>query len=149
MPTPKQGNAAVMSTFYTMEDCNRDRQSRGHAEEFFCLEYKSDKFIDYTFPQDKQRQGLNDVQPKVSPATGPQAPTDPSNDIQVNGTQYKRVAGAWVPTNEPLVTEVAKPLDVTPKAAEQAPKPRRVAQRPRHDQEAMLEGNPLRVFFNW
>ena len=27
--------------------------------------------------------------------------------------------------------------------------PKKLAQRPRHDQEAMLEGNPLRVFFNW
>jgi hypothetical protein len=53
VPVPRQGNAAVMSTYFTMEDCNRDQYSRGHGDDFFCVEFKSDKIIDYTFPADK------------------------------------------------------------------------------------------------
>ena len=49
-----------MSTFYTMDDCNRERASRGNPQDFFCLEYKSEKIIDYTFPQDKSKQGSLD-----------------------------------------------------------------------------------------
>jgi hypothetical protein len=32
---------------------------------------------------------------------------------------------------------------------EQAPKPKKVAQQPRHDQEAMLDGNPFTALFRW
>ena len=126
VPVPRQGNAAVMSTYLTMEDCNRDRQSRGHGEDFVCVEFKSDKIIDYTFPQDKQRQGLNGV------IVGPLALKD-----------------ADKPYIEPLVEP--KPLDITPKAAEQAPKPKRVARQgqPRYERQAMFEGNPLSGLFNW
>jgi hypothetical protein len=35
------------------------------------------------------------------------------------------------------------------KEPEQAPKPKRVAQRPRRDEQAMFEGNPLAMLFNW
>jgi hypothetical protein len=33
--------------------------------------------------------------------------------------------------------------------AQQAPKPKKVAQRPRDEQQAMFEGNPLAMLFNW
>ena len=123
---PRQGNTAVMSTFYTMDDCNRERTSRGNPQDFFCLEYKSEKIIDYTFPADKERQG----------------------SIECSGCAVGPVAlkEADKPFIEPLV-EVAKPEP--PKQAEQAPKPRKVAQRPRYDQQAMFEGNPIRGLFNW
>jgi hypothetical protein len=125
VPVPRQGNAAVMSTFYTMEDCNRDRFSRGHSEDFFCLEYKSDKIIDYTFPQDKQHQGLNGV------TVGPLALKD-----------------ADKPYIEPLV-EVAKPEPPKETAA-----PKKVAQRPRQErQRAVFDGDPLNavasLFRDW
>jgi hypothetical protein len=48
IPTPRQGNSAVMSTFFTMDDCNRDRYARGHPEDFYCLEYRSEKIINTT-----------------------------------------------------------------------------------------------------
>jgi hypothetical protein len=37
-----------------------------------------------------------------------------------------------------------KPLDIAPPAT-----PKRVAQQPRHEQQAMLSGNPIRGLFNW
>ena len=75
VPAPRPGNAAVMSTFFTMEDCNRERSSRGNPQDFFCLEYKSEKIIDYTFPQDKSHQGaLPQEQPKELPAAPPSPP---------------------------------------------------------------------------
>ena len=128
VPAPRQGNPSVMSTFFTMEDCNRDRVSRGHSEDFFCLEYKTEKVIDYTFPADKQRQGSNDEPAK--PVTGPQAPTDPSDDTQINGAQYKRIAGTWMPAaDEPRLAREA-PLEIAP-PTDQAPKQKKVAHKQR------------------
>ena len=128
VPAPRQGNAAVMSTYYTLGDCDRDRVSRGNPQDFFCLEYRSEQIIPYVFPADKQLQGsLEGV------AVGPLA-----------------LKEADKPFIEPLVEP--KPLDIAPKQAEQAPKPapapgpKRVAERPRTHQQAMFEsnsGNPL------
>ena len=126
VPAPRQGNSAVMSTFYTMDDCNRERASRGNPQDFFCLEYKSEKIIDYTFPQDKSKQGSLD-----NISVGPIALKDADR-----------------PFIEPLVEPKPEPKPVdTPKQAEQRPK--RVAQQPRYQQEAMFEGNPIRGLFNW
>jgi hypothetical protein len=86
VPVPRQGNTSVMSTFFSIEDCDRERYSRGHSKDFFCLEYKSEKIIDYTFPADKQRQGsmepnvvgpiaLKDVdKPYIEPLVEPKQP---------------------------------------------------------------------------
>jgi hypothetical protein len=133
VPVPRQSNTSVMSTYFTMEDCNRDRYTRGHGEDFFCVEFRSEKIIDYTFPGDKQRQGSNDdsaVGPPDGTVVGPLA-----------------LKAADKPYIEPLVEP--KPLDIMPKAAEQAPKPKRVAQQPRQEQQAMLNGNPFSGLFNW
>ncbi len=103
IPVPRTGSSgAVMLTFLTMDDCNRERNYRSNSQDFFCVEFKSDKIIDYTFPQDKsQHSSLEDV------SVGPLALKD-----------------ADKPFIEPRVTEVAKPpLDITPKqAAPPAPK---------------------------
>jgi hypothetical protein len=106
VPAPRQGNPAVMSTFFTMEDCNRYRVSRGHSEDYFCLEYKSDKIIDYTFPADKQRQGSIECS---GCAVGPLALKDEDR-----------------PFIEPLVETIKQPLDITPK---ESPKAKRVARK--------------------
>jgi hypothetical protein len=102
VPVPRQGNAAVISTYLTMEDCNHDRQSRHHGEDFFCVEFKSDKIIDYTFPADKQHQG----------------------SIECSGCAVGPVAlkEADKPFIEPLVEPIKKPLDITPKAKRDARK---------------------------
>ena len=60
VPAPRQGPSNVMSTYFNMEDCERDRHSRGNPQDLFCLEYRSDKVIPYTFPQDKSHQGANE-----------------------------------------------------------------------------------------
>jgi hypothetical protein len=125
VPVPRQGNTSVISTYLTMEDCNRDRYSRGRSEDFFCVEFKSDKIIDYTFPQDKQHQGLNGV------IVGPIALKD-----------------ADKPYIEPLV-EVAKPEPPKETAA-----PKKVAQRLRQERrQAVFEGDPLNavasLFRDW
>ena len=86
---------------------------------------KSDKIIDYTFPADKQHQGLNGV------IVGPLALKD-----------------ADKPYIEPLV-EVAKPEPPKETAA-----PKKVAQRLRQERrQAVFEGDPLNavasLFRDW
>ena len=60
IPAPKEGVANIMATFLTEEICQKERASRRVPEDFFCLEYRSEKIMPYTFPQDKSRQGSLD-----------------------------------------------------------------------------------------
>jgi len=39
--------------------------------------------------------------------------------------------------------------EAKPEPPQEAPKPRRVAQQPRYEREAMFEGNPFSRLFNW
>ena len=125
IPVPRQGNAAVISTYLTMEDCNRDRQFRGHGEDFVCVEFKSEKIIDYTFPADKQRQG----------------------SIECSGCAVGPLA--LKEADKPFIEPLVEPKPEPPKQTEQAPKQKKVAQQPRHTQQAMFDGNPLASLFNW
>ena len=125
VPAPRQGNTAIMSTFYTMEDCNRERSYRGNPQDFFCLEYKSEKIIDYTFPADKQRQG----------------------SIECSGCAVGPIA--LKEADKPYIEPLVEPKPEPPKQAEQAPKPKQVARRPRQEQQAMLDGNPFAALFRW
>jgi hypothetical protein len=71
VPTPKVGNNSVMATYLTRDLCERDRSNHsGAPEDYFCVEYRSDKFIEYTFSQDtkgKDRQGA--AEPPVPPSS--------------------------------------------------------------------------------
>ena len=60
-------------------------------------------------------------------------------------------ANVTVPERKSDAQPPAKPAEIESKDSPRSdePKPKRVAQRPRYERQAMFEGNPLSGLFNW
>jgi hypothetical protein len=141
VPTPKVGNTSVMATFLTRELCEGDRASRRTPEDYFCVEYRSEKFIDYTFPQDTKGKTQPDRQGTLTP---PDIQTK-NDDVQLAGGHYHRSAPLWLwvqdDNNGVKLAGKDRPFIEPLVAAEPAPKKRVVTQRRQQQQF-----NPIGAF---
>ena len=90
VPAPRVGQSNIMATYFSVADCDRDRYLRGNPADYYCLEYKSEKIIDYTFPQDKSHQGaLPQEQPKEPQAATAAAPVQLAGGHSVGPTKLR------------------------------------------------------------
>lgn len=120
-----------MATYFTMEICEKERASKRVPEDFYCLEYRSEKFIDYAFPADKSHH--SSLVPQPEPQAAP-PPADPSgtqtrnDDVLLAGGRYHYSRPLFMWVDGELPPEKITGLDPEMKAIAQN-KPKRVARR--------------------
>jgi hypothetical protein len=120
---------------FTEAQCNFVRGKMANPEKYVCQVFTSptETKLVYTAP------GFT-----MPAATEPQQPSPPERKSEAQPAPPKP-AEIESKKNDVQVGKLTPEV----KEPEQAPKPKRVAQRPRYEQQAMFEGNPFTGFFSW
>jgi hypothetical protein len=137
VPTPRVGNTNLMATYLTKELCERDKANHpGAVEDYVCVEYKTDRFIDYTFPKDTSgKHGGLDRVPIVA-----QAPQPASARVEISTVGPTDLLPADRPYLEPReeqppadngVVDTLQAKDAPAVERPEQPKPKKVAARQR------------------
>jgi hypothetical protein len=114
-----------------MQQCELLRGKMANPEKYVCQEFKSEPSTPLVF----RPAGLAVPEPQPAPPERKsEAQPTPPKPVEIESKKNNVQVGRLTP-------EVKEP--------EQAPKPKKVAQRPRYEQQAMFEGNPLTMLFNW
>ena len=126
----------VGTIFWDEQTCMLARGRADHPEKYFCQVFTSPKTTQWTYvapgsaPMPATPADRGQIAPEISPGGARDSGIGNSNHSSAD------------PTDKPPEIQAPKPKRVADAA-------RAVAQRPRHDQQAMFAGNPLNGLFNW
>jgi hypothetical protein len=125
--------------FWSEQACNWARGRADHPEKFVCAVFTGPKSTPWVY-----------VAPgSVIPTAEPEPPP-PERKSSLTPKGESEAEPSKKALDDIQVSKPDKLGDTDkPPVPEQAPKPKRVAQQPRYEQQAMFTGNPFSALFNW